>query len=167
LLKALAAEPAKAGYSTVVLSGLVSAGEWIALAAAGLVPYYGYIEPQIGPQPLYFAVIALGASCAIIVFQSLRVYSTQALRHPLNAVLRLLGGWIMLFLAVFAVMFFLKADHALSRVWIAAWFALGGLFLAIIRIGLSRFVAKLAPRDGCRSASSIVCAASSESAARR
>jgi len=43
LLKALAAEPAKAAVSTVVLSGLVSAGEWIALAAAGLVPYYGYI----------------------------------------------------------------------------------------------------------------------------
>ncbi len=144
LLKALAAEPAKAAVSTVVLSGLVSAGEWIALAAAGLVPYYGYIEPQIGPQPLYFAVIALGASCAIIVFQSLRVYSTQSLRHPLNAVLRLLGGWIMLFLAIFAVMFFLRADQDLSRVWIAAWFALGGLFLAIVRIGLSHVVAKLA-----------------------
>ena len=144
LLKALEAEPAKAAFSTVVLSGLASAGEWIALAAAGLVPYYGYIEPQTGPQPLYFAVIALGASCAVVVFQSLRVYSTQALRHPLNAVRRMLGGWIMLFLAVFAGMFFLKADQAFSRVWIAAWFALGGLFLAIIRIGLSQFVVELA-----------------------
>ena len=120
LLKALEAEPATAAFSTVVMSGLASAGEWIALAAAGLVPYYGYIEPQTGPQPLYFAVIALGASCAVVVFQSLRVYSTQALRHPGNAVRRMLGGWIMLFLAVFAGMFFLKADQAFSRVWIAA-----------------------------------------------
>ena len=87
LLSALAAEPAKAAYSMVVLSGLVSAGEWIALAMAGLVPHYAYIEPQIGVQPLYFAVIALGASSAIILFQSLRVYSTlsfppSARRNP-------------------------------------------------------------------------------------
>jgi len=144
LLGALAAEPAKPAYSMVVLSGLISAGEWIALAMAGLVPYYAYIEPQTGPQPLYFAVIALGASSAIILFQSLRVYSTLAFRHPLRAILRLLGGWTMLFLAVFAAMFFLKADQAFSRVWMATWFALGGFLLAIIRIGLSRFVAKLA-----------------------
>ena len=143
LLRALAAEPTKAAFSTVVLRGLVSAGEWFAMALAGLIPYYSYIQPHLGPQPLYFGVIAFGATSAIVVFQALRVYSSQSFRRPLRTILRMVAGWTILFFAMLALTFFLKADQELSRVWTATWFALGVMFLAIIRVALARFVVEL------------------------
>ena len=57
--------------------------------------------------------------------------------------LRIAGGWALVFLAVFAAMFFLKLDGAVSRVWMAGWFALGLGALALERAVLARFIAHL------------------------
>jgi Undecaprenyl-phosphate glucose phosphotransferase len=98
---------------------------------------------QVGPQPFYLLVTALIASGAILTFQSLRIYTIPAFRRPLRAIARLGGGWIAVFLIVFAVMFFLRTDQYLSRVWMASVFALGLALIAVERLALAGIVARL------------------------
>jgi hypothetical protein len=65
-LRALSLDAPKAVYSTVVLAGLVTAAEWLAIAAAGVIPYAAHVVPNVGPQPLYFAIIGLAATLATV-----------------------------------------------------------------------------------------------------
>ena len=58
-------------------------------------------------------------------FSRLHSYSVPAFRRPVAAMFRIAGGWTVVFLVVFAAMFFLKLDGVVSRVWMASWFALG------------------------------------------
>ena len=146
-LRALAFDRPKAAMSTVVLSGVVSSCEWLAIALAGVIPYAAYVVANVGPQPFYVALVVLVATAAAAIFHSLRLYALGAFRRPLPALVRMAGAWSVILLVVMATLFFLKADEAVSRVWMAAWFALGLAFLAVVRIGLARGVAALA-RDG-------------------
>jgi Undecaprenyl-phosphate glucose phosphotransferase len=144
VLRALALEAPKAVYSTIVLAGLVTAAEWLAIALAGITPYAAYVVPRAGPQPLYLALIVIGATAATLVFHAQRLYATSALRRPVGAALRMAGAWTCLVLGLTAALFLLKADNALSRIWLSAWFALSIAFFFAGRLGLASFVEALA-----------------------
>jgi Undecaprenyl-phosphate glucose phosphotransferase len=142
-LRRLAAEPAAPAVSRVVIAGVVRAIETALIVLTGVAIYFLYIVRSIGPRPGYFAVTIGVAAMAIVVFQSLRVYSAPAFRHPSRVLFRIAGGWALAFLAVFAGMFFLKLDGVLSRVWMAAWFLAGFGALCVERVILAQFVALL------------------------
>ena len=89
----------------IVLSGLVSAGEWLALTLAGIIPYHIHVVANIGPQPLYTAISASMAICAIAIFHSLRVYTPRAFRHPLRPLIHMAWAWTILVLAVITATF--------------------------------------------------------------
>jgi hypothetical protein len=78
VLRALSLDAPKAVYSTVVLAGLVTAAEWFAIAAAGVIPYAAHVVPNVGPQPLYFAIIGLAATLATAIFHAQRLYTPLA-----------------------------------------------------------------------------------------
>jgi Undecaprenyl-phosphate glucose phosphotransferase len=142
-LRRVAAEPAAAAVSRVVIAGVVRAIETALIVLTGAVIYYLYIVRSVGAQPGYIAVTIGVAAMAIVIFQSLHVFSAPAFRNPSRALFRIAGGWTVAFLVVFAAMFFLKLDGALSRVWMATWFLVGLGALAIERVILAQFVALL------------------------
>jgi Undecaprenyl-phosphate glucose phosphotransferase len=142
-LKRVAAEPAAPAVSRVVIAGVVRAIETALIVLTGVAIYFLYIVRNVGAQPGYLAVTIGIAAMAVVVFQSLHVYSAPAFRHPARALFRIAGGWTVAFLVVFAGMFFLKLDGVLSRVWMAAWFFTGFGALAIERVILAQFVALL------------------------
>jgi Undecaprenyl-phosphate glucose phosphotransferase len=142
-LRRTAAEPAAPAVSRVVIAGVVRAIETTLIVATGLAIYFLYIVRNVGGQPGYFAVTIGVAAMAIVVFQSLHVYSAPAFRHPSRALFRIAGGWIAAFLVVFAGMFFFKLDGVLSRVWVATWFLAGFGALVVERVILAQFVALL------------------------
>ena len=142
-LRRAAAEPAAPAVSRVVIAGVVRAIETALIVVTGVAIYFFYIVRNVGAQPGYFAVTIGVAAMAIVVFQSLHVYSAPAFRNPSRALFRIAGGWTAAFLVVFAGMFFLKLDGALSRVWIATWFLVGFGALAVERVILAQFVALL------------------------
>ncbi|HYC24454.1 MAG TPA: undecaprenyl-phosphate glucose phosphotransferase [Roseiarcus sp.] len=137
---ALAAAPAKPGYSAVVLTGLVRAVEFALIMGVGFLVHRLYVAPTVGYEASYFLIIPAVAMLSVIAFQMLRTYHPTAFRQPLRQVFRLAGGWACVFLLVFAVIFFLKLDGVISRVWVAGWFLLGLLAIAIERAMLSRIV---------------------------
>jgi len=137
---ALAAAPAKPGYSAVVLTGLVRAVEFALIMGVGFLVHRLYVAPTVGYEASYFLIIPAVAMLSVIAFQMLRTYHPTAFRQPLRQVFRLAGGWACVFLLVFAVIFFLKLDGVISRVWVAGWFLLGLLAIAFERAMLSRIV---------------------------
>ena len=139
----LGGEPAKPGYSAVVLTGLVRAAEFLLIVATGFLVHRLYVEPTVGYEPAYFLIVPAVAMLSVLAFQMLRTYHPTAFRQPLRQVFRIAGGWACVFLVVFAVMFFLKLDGVVSRVWIAGWFFFGLLTLAVERTLLSRIVLTL------------------------
>jgi len=142
-LRRAAAEPAAPAVSRVVIAGVVRAIETALIVVTGVAIYFFYIVRNVGAQPGYFAVTIGVAAMAIVVFQSLHVYSAPAFRNPSRALFRIAGGWTLAFLVVFAAMFFLKLDGALSRVWMATWFLVGFGALAVGRVILAQFVSLL------------------------
>ena len=142
-LRRAAAEPAAPAVSRVVIAGVVRTIETALIVLTGVAIYYFYIVRNVGAQPGYLAVTVGVAAMAIVVFQSLHVFSAPAFRNPSRALFRIAGGWTLAFLVVFAGMFFLKLDGTLSRVWIAAWFVVGFVALAVERVILAQFVALL------------------------
>ncbi len=91
-LQALELESPKAVYSTVVLAGLVTASEWLAITLAGAIPYAAYVVPRIGHHPLYLAIACFGATAATLAFHAQRLYATPAFRRPLGALVRMAGS---------------------------------------------------------------------------
>jgi Undecaprenyl-phosphate glucose phosphotransferase len=139
----LGGEPAKPGYSAVVLTGLVRAAEFLLVVATGLLIHRLYVAPTNGYQPAYFLIVPAVAMLSVLAFQMLRTYHPMAFRQPLRQVFRIAGGWACVFLVVFAAMFFLKLDGVVSRVWIAGWFLFGLLTVAVERTVLSQIVLAL------------------------
>jgi Undecaprenyl-phosphate glucose phosphotransferase len=142
-LRRAAAEPAAPAVSRIVIAGVVRAIEAAMIVVTGVAIYFLYIVRHVGAQPGYLAVTIGVATMALVVFQSLHVFSAPAFRHPARALFRIAGGWTATFLVVFAGMFFLKLDGALSRVWMGAWFLVGFGALAVERVILAQFVALL------------------------
>jgi len=142
-LRRVAAEPAAPAVSRVVIAGVVRAIETALIVVTGAAIYFLYIVRNVGAQPGYLAVTIGVAAMAIVVFQSLHVFSAPAFRNPSRALFRIAGGWTTAFLVVFAGMFFFKLDGVLSRVWMATWFVVGFGALAVERVILAQFVALL------------------------
>ena len=138
LLDALAAEPTKPRYSSVVLAGLVRAAEFVIIILSAILVHRLYVAPSVGYAASYFIVATAVAFLSMVVFQGLQTYHPSAFRQPIRQVFRIAGGWSFVFLVVFAAIFFLKLDGVLSRVWVATWFLLGLAALAAERAILSR-----------------------------
>jgi Undecaprenyl-phosphate glucose phosphotransferase len=144
LLAEIAADatPTRA-YSPIVLAGLVRLLELSIIMASGFGVHYLHVAPAWGYRAEYFIVIPGMALLAVIALQALELYTTQALRAPIGHGVRLVCGWTSVFLAALAAIFFLKLDNALSRVWLAGWYATGLGLLAAERFAIAALVRAL------------------------
>jgi Undecaprenyl-phosphate glucose phosphotransferase len=143
LLESLGAEPAKPRYSSVVIAGLVRAAEFVIIALTAALVLRLYVAPSVGYEEAYFIITPAVAALSLVVFQMLQTYHPTAFRQPMRQVVRIAGGWCFIFLILFAVIFFMKLDGVVSRVWVAAWFLSGLAALAIERAILARIALSL------------------------
>jgi len=144
LLDKLTAEAARPAYSRVVVVGAVRGIEFGLLLLTGLALFHLHVVDDAPMWPIYYLTSVGISMLAILVFQTLQSYTVPAFRRPVRQLFRMAGGWCAIFFIAFAAMFFLKADGAMSRVWIASWLALGFIELAAERIFLARVVGALA-----------------------
>ena len=94
------------------------------IALTGVAVYFALCRAQRRPRsPAISPVIVAVAALSIVVFQSLHVYTSAGVPPSgARSCSRIAGGWALVFLVVFAAMFFLKLDGVVSRVWMAGWF---------------------------------------------
>ena len=144
LLDKLTAEAARPAYSRVVVVGAVRGIEFGMLLLTGLALFHLHVVDDAPMWPIYYLTSVGISMLAILGFQTLQSYTVPTFRRPVRQLFRMAAGWCAIFFIALAAMFFLKADGAVSRVWIASWLALGFIELAAERMFLARVVGALA-----------------------
>ena len=135
--------------SPVVLVGLVRLADFTITAIVGIAMALLYLGPaDLTTDVLYGTILMLASVFTVIALDFLGLYSLPALSaFPANLT-RLMLGWFAAFAAVGVIVFFLKAGHELSRVWLALWFVAGGVALAAERAGIRLAVGHLSKSGG-------------------
>ena len=140
LAQAMAREQKPSAISRIVFEGCVRIGEFALVTAAGFAMNSFYIAPTHGYMAAYVGAIPLIAVLIVLALQILGLYTINALQTFKSKILRLVGGFTLVFLAALSFLFFSKLDQAYSRVFILGWY-LFGLALVIVERGiLSRTV---------------------------
>ena len=146
LLARLEREPRKPAISRRVFVGLVRIADFALLTLAGF-GAHAFVGAAPGPSwaaPLVATGLALAA---VLVFQTLRVYSLPALRFPPAPLIRIAGGWGALTIAALAVAAATGDALPGAEPWLIAWFWAALAALVAERGWLAALVARLA-REG-------------------
>ncbi|MCB1506746.1 MAG: undecaprenyl-phosphate glucose phosphotransferase [Hyphomicrobiaceae bacterium] len=124
-----------------ILRGAVRLFDFLIVAAIGLAVALAYVaEPNLLAGLSYPAALLGVAALTVITFQLLGLYKVRAFSSIMRQMPRVIAGWTVVFAALVVVVFFLKSGHSFSRVWLAVWFAAGGLALIAGRLGLAGLV---------------------------
>ncbi len=140
LAQAIANEPKSSAVSRIVLEGFVRIGEFALVTAAGSLVYWLLLASSRGCDAAYAGAILLVAALVVLVHQALGLYTVDAFRTLKLDVLRLVGGFTLVFLAALSCLFFLKLDETYSRLFVLSWYGCGLAFLLVERALLAHAV---------------------------
>ena len=132
----VAAQPAPAAYSPIVLAGTVRMIEFALTALVGFVVYVAYVVPVDGFEWHYVAAILGVAVLAMLAFQAADIYQVQAFRGYEKQYFRLASAWSVVFLITIGMTFFAKIGDQFSRVWLGSFHVAGLLVLIGFRRAL-------------------------------
>ena len=129
----VAATPAPAAISPIVLAGFVRMAEFALIVLVGLAAFAVYLSPT---EPLFWryagAIFAI-ALLSMFAFQTADIYQVQAFRGHEKQYMRLASAWSVVFLIVIGASFFAKAGDMFSRVWLGSFYVSGLVALMISR----------------------------------
>ena len=112
--------------SMVVIRGAVRASDIAIIFLLGFAVAVSYVdEPAIIGSTYYMAAIAMTAVVTVAGFDMLGLYSQATFNSFIRQMPRVLLAWTASFALLLAAVFFLKAADDFSRVWFAAWYAVG------------------------------------------
>jgi Undecaprenyl-phosphate glucose phosphotransferase len=132
----VATQPFAAGYSPIVLAGMVRLFEVAVVALIGLAVYVGYVMPRDGFAWHYIAGIVGISLLAMLAFQVADIYQVQAFRGYEKQYMRLASAWSVVFLIAIGGSFFAKAGDQFSRAWLGGFYVLGLITLIAFRRAL-------------------------------
>jgi Undecaprenyl-phosphate glucose phosphotransferase len=132
---------AHSSLSPVVISGVARLIELALLLVAGFAVYQLYL-PELTNENMraYMALVAIGSVGSVITNGLLETYTINSFRSVMRTGMRLMLGLGIVFLVLFAGIFFLKLEGVFSRVFFAGWFFGGFALLIASRIGLAMAV---------------------------
>jgi Undecaprenyl-phosphate glucose phosphotransferase len=134
-----------AHLSPVVLAGLVRLADFATAVVSGFAMAVLYLgEGEVATDPLYIAVILASSIGAVLTLDLLGLYAARPLTAFHRSLPRLMLGWASALAVAVVLIFFLKAGMEFSRVWLALWFAAGGLALTAERAAVGLVMQKLA-----------------------
>jgi len=84
--------------------------------------------------PAYGALIVIGGLLAAVIFPVLGVYSSWRARGLISPSLRVLGAWSSVLILLLVSLVLVKEAETFSRLWMAQWWLVSGLALAIERL---------------------------------
>ncbi|HVG51594.1 MAG TPA: undecaprenyl-phosphate glucose phosphotransferase [Xanthobacteraceae bacterium] len=143
LARAVAAEPVAQAMSPVIIAGVVRIAEFAAILLLGMLLYKLRVDPEA--SPFQYAVATLGiAASAVVVFQTLNLYTIAAFRVQGQQLARIATAWTAIFLIGFAIAFFAKFETAYSRVWAVSLHICGLAALCVGRSILTALVRRWA-----------------------
>lgn len=131
-----------------VLAGLVRLGDSLVAAGLGAIIWLAYLRPETLAESASYVTFLLGVAVAVpVLFTGAGLYSTHAFVRPVEHLPRLAGCWLLIFAALFALLFFAQAGDSYSRVWAGSWF-IGGFGALMAYRGIVAIAVKQWNRDG-------------------
>ena len=130
---AVAATPAPAPLSPIVLAGFVRMAEFALIVLVGVAVFALYLPPIDGLIWHYAGAIFAIALLSMFAFQTADIYQVQAFRGHEKQYMRLASAWSVVFLIVIGASFFAKAGDMFSRVWLGSFYVSGLVALITFR----------------------------------
>ena len=121
----MAATPAAAPISPIVLAGFVRMAEFALIVLVGLAVFALYLSPTEDLIWRYAGAIFAIALLSMFAFQTADIYQVQAFRGHEKQYMRLASAWSVVFLIVIGASFFAKAGEMFSRVWLGSFYVSG------------------------------------------
>jgi Undecaprenyl-phosphate glucose phosphotransferase len=123
--QAVAATPAPAPISPIVLAGFVRMGEFALVVVIGIALYLAYLPSMEGLIWRYLSATIAIALLSTLAFQAADIYQVQAFRGYEKQYMRLASAWSVVFLVVIGASFFAKSGDMYSRVWLGTYYMVG------------------------------------------
>jgi len=131
-----------------VLSGLVRLGDSLVAAGLGAIIFLAYLRPENLAESASYLTFLLGVAIAVpVLFTGAGLYSTHAFLRPVEHLPRLAGCWLLIFAALFALLFFAQAGDSYSRLWAGSWFV-GGFGALMAYRGIVAITVRRWNQDG-------------------
>jgi len=121
--------------SPAVVLGLTRLIDMLIVAAVGFdiwVFYVLSIDP--GASSYHLAALWITAVAVPLVFQSLKLYSIQTLRHFTGSAMRIVLCMTALFACLITIAFFTKLGADFSRIWLASWYFVSVAGILVFRV---------------------------------
>ena len=117
--------------SETVLSGLLRAGDALAVVVASLLAY-ALRAGNINLPGTYLSATLLGMLLTANYMHFARVYSLYSLRRQAIEVAKVVGAWVAVFGTLVVVSLLTSTDDLFSRAWLLLWFSFSlGAFLLL------------------------------------
>jgi Undecaprenyl-phosphate glucose phosphotransferase len=127
--------------SAVVVSGSIRCADFLIVGLLGIAIAHVYVnETDVLKSTIYLFATGLVATATVVAFELLDLYSLRTLSTYVRTMPAIVFGWTATFAAFVAGVFFLKIGHEVSRIWLALWFAAGGVALLFERLMVGRYV---------------------------
>jgi Undecaprenyl-phosphate glucose phosphotransferase len=126
---AVAAAPAPAPISPIVLAGFVRMAEFALIMVVGLAVFEIYLSSEETLLWRYAGAILAIGMLSMLAFQTADIYQVQAFRGHEKQYMRLASAWSVVFLIVIGASFFAKAGEMFSRVWLGSFYVTGMIAL--------------------------------------
>src|SRR5664280_3133201 len=130
---AVAATPAPAPISPIVLAGFVRMAEFALIIVVGLAVFEIYLSSEETLLWRYAGAIISIATLSMFAFQTADIYQVQAFRGHEKQYMRLASAWSVVFMIVIGASLFAKAGEMFSRVWLGSFYVSGLVALMISR----------------------------------
>jgi Undecaprenyl-phosphate glucose phosphotransferase len=122
--------------SPSMMRGILRLVDFMALFVIGNIVNLFYLA-DFNALVWHMPVVIGGAMLSVLCLQMADCYQIAALRAPKSVLGRLVGAWALAFAVIALTMFLLKTGNAYSRVWFAAWFLAGLVYLVPMRFALA------------------------------
>jgi Undecaprenyl-phosphate glucose phosphotransferase len=134
----LVSKPFERSLSAPVIVGIAQLVEVVIMITIGLAIYYAYVG---GNEDQFYIPATIGAAALTNIFlNTARTHTISAYRTRLHQIGRALAAWSITFVVLLGVVFFLKIQDQVSRVWLVSWYATGALSLLAYRLVLRSLV---------------------------
>jgi len=130
--------PAEHTISPIVIIGVAQLVEALVLIGVGFGIYLSYVGSA--NNAFYLPAILGGTLLANLFFNAARCHTIGAYRTLVRQSARTLAAWSAVFIAILMIIFFLKIQDSVSRVWLVSWFALGSGAIILFRVSLRSLI---------------------------
>jgi Undecaprenyl-phosphate glucose phosphotransferase len=131
--------------SARVLSGAVRVADAAVTMLVGLLIAAAYVRlPDVLTDPGYIVILLSTGVLTVAMFQGFGLYQSEIFPSIIKQLSRVMLAWGITFAVLESALFFLKAGHEFSRVWLVLWFVAGSVAIVGMRTLLAGVVRRWA-----------------------